>query len=84
LFLDNYQKAFTLHSGPCTQCDVCRGLPAAPGEKPTVCRFPKLARPAMEAMGVDVFSTVKKAGWTPQVLLRMSESLVNYGLILVD
>jgi predicted metal-binding protein len=27
------------------------------------CRFPYQARPSMEAIGIDVFDLIKKAGW---------------------
>lgn len=52
------------------------------------CRYPLKARPAMEAAGIDVFATVKKAGWeihtispTKDISLIPCASL--YGLVLI-
>jgi predicted metal-binding protein len=46
-----------LIGGCCRLCDECV---AVLGE--TKCRFPFKARPSMEAMGIDVFSTLRRAG----------------------
>ncbi len=43
--------------GPCPLCDTCVGAKSG-----LPCRHPFKARPAMEAMGIDVMSTVEKAG----------------------
>jgi len=37
------------------------------------CRFPALARPSMEAVGINVFKMVKAAGWEIQRITRDSD-----------
>jgi len=48
------------------------------------CRHPERARPAMEACGIDVFSTVKKAGFPLKVVRTTRQCPNYYALILVD
>jgi len=59
LFLHNYPKAFGMGAGPCRLCGSCNG---------EHCVKPKEARPAMEACGIDVYSTVRNSGYEVQVL----------------
>ena len=77
VFLKGAWKAFGLGSCPCyfcTQCEV---------EK-RQCRHPEQARPAMEACGIDVFSTVRKFGFPIEVIKSKHQCPNYYGLILVD
>lgn len=39
------------------------------------CRFPHRARPAMEAMGIDVFDIIRKVGWDAYPLLDAPEKI---------
>ncbi|UCF44650.1 MAG: hypothetical protein JSV99_12255, partial [Planctomycetota bacterium] len=48
------------------------------------CRHPERARPAMEACGIDVFSTVRKVGLPIEVVRTRRQCPNYYGLILVD
>ncbi|MBC7217782.1 MAG: DUF2284 domain-containing protein [Candidatus Caldatribacterium sp.] len=76
LFLSGYYKAFAMPSGPCELCDPC------PRTYP--CRHPELARPSMEACGIDVYATVRKLGF-PIEVVRSFECRANYyGLVLVE
>ena len=77
IFLKGAWKAFGLEAGPCPFCRTC---PVEEGW----CRHPELARPAMEACGIDVFSTVKKAGFPIDVVRTRRQVPDYYGLILVD
>ena len=77
IFLRGAWKAFGLGAGPCYFCKEC-----AVEEKQ--CRYPERARPAMEACGIDVFSTVKKAGFPIEVVRTTRQCPNYYGLILVD
>jgi len=52
-----FPLAVGLIGGPCRLCEECVG--ARSGEK---CRVPFRARPSMEAMGIDVITTLKRAG----------------------
>jgi len=76
-FLAGAWKAFGLGAGPCyfcKRCDVKKGE----------CKYADRARPAMEACGIDVFSTARKFGF-PIEVVRTSRQCPNYyGLILVD
>lgn len=77
IFLQGAWKAFGLGAGPCYFCKSC------PVEKKQ-CRQPHRARPAMEACGIDVFSTVKKLGFPIEVVRTTRQCPNYYGLILVD
>ncbi len=50
------------------------------------CRFPLRARPAMEAMGIDVVDLISKVGWESYPLLddlRLIPCAISVGLVLV-
>ncbi len=76
LFLHGYYRAFAMPSGPCELCDPC------PREYP--CRHPELARPSMEACGIDVYATVRKFGFPIDVVRDRSCRANYYGLVLVE
>ncbi len=74
---EGYNFAAGFVGGSCALCDVCVG----PGS-PKGCRKPFQARPAMEAVGIDVFSTAERAGLPLTHLLR---GIIRWtGLVLVD
>jgi predicted metal-binding protein len=77
IFLSGAWKAFGLGAGPCYFCRRC-----AVEEKQ--CRHAERARPAMEACGIDVYSTAKKAGFPIGVVRTRRQCPNYYGLILVD
>ena len=77
IFLRGAWKALGLGAGPCYFCEECNV-----GEQQ--CRHPDRARPAMEACGIDVFSTVKKAGFPIEVVRTQRQCPNYYGLILID
>jgi predicted metal-binding protein len=72
-----YRFAAGFTGGPCILCDEC--VTKQPGES---CRHPFKARPAMEAMGIDVLKTAEKAGLTANP--SAMNNIVVYGLVLVD
>jgi len=76
-FLRGAWKAFGLGAGPCYFCKECN-------VDEQQCRYPERARPAMEACGIDVFSTAKKAGFPIEVVRTTHQCPNYYGLILVD
>ncbi len=61
-------------------CRLCEECVAVQGE--TRCRFPFKARPSMEAMGIDVFSTLEKIG-LPVSGLPVKNSVTWTGIILI-
>ena len=77
IFLRGAWKVFGLGAGPCYFCKNC---PVDEGQ----CRHAERARPAMEACGIDVFSTVKKAGFPIEVVRTERQCPNYYGLVLVD
>ncbi len=77
IFLRGAWKAFGLGAGPCYLCPSC---PAEPGK----CRHAEKARPAMEACGIDVYTTVRRAGLPIEVVRNARQCPNYYGLILVD
>ena len=77
IFLKGAWKAFGLGAGPCSLCKRC-------SLKMGHCRHSESARPAMEACGIDVFSTVRKVGFKIKVIETMQECPNYFGLVLVD
>ncbi|OHB81036.1 MAG: hypothetical protein A2W31_10460 [Planctomycetes bacterium RBG_16_64_10] len=82
-FLAGYYKAFAFLCGPCDLCRTCvdgqrKGRPAV------ACQNPDLARPAMEAAGIDVFATARAAR-LPIEVVRSEQCPQNYyALVLVE
>jgi len=76
LFLDGYQKALGLGSGPCSLCEECRFEEG--------CIHPRQARPSMEACGIDVFTTVRCHDMPIEVVRTHDDPKHFYGLVLID
>ena len=76
IFLSGYYKAFAFLCGPCRLCSPC--------DPTKLCRHPYEARPAMEACGIDVFATVRKAGMPIEVVTDHSCEQNYYGLVLIE
>jgi predicted metal-binding protein len=75
IFLDGYYKAFGIASGPCRFCRTC--------DTTHPCKFPELARPSMEACGIDVYQTARNNGLKLEVV-RTEDSECSYlSLILI-
>jgi len=77
VFLSGRKKAFLLFMDSCTICAQCTG-------KRETCLDPRKARPTPEAMAMDVFSTVRRAGYPIKVLARTDETMNRYAFLLVD
>lgn len=75
-FTGGYYKAFALWAGPCTLCKKCNG------EKG--CTNTKEARPSMEASGIDVFSTVQKAGIALRPLAEGRDYVKYFAILLLE
>jgi len=75
IFLMNYHKVISFGAGPCRLCKECNL---------TECKFPRLARPSMEASGIDVFSTALNNGYPIRTLRTKDEERNRYGLILIE
>lgn len=76
IFLSGFYKAFGLGAGPCRLCRACSFQAG--------CKHPEDARPSMEACGIDVFATVRKHGFTINVVRTYHDPQHYFGLVLVD
>ena len=76
-FTAGYRFAAGLLGGTCCLCEECVVINSR-----LPCRHPYKARPAMEAMGIDVVATVQKAGLF--LSFGQDEGRSWVGLVLVD
>jgi predicted metal-binding protein len=75
-FLAGLHRAFAMGAGPCRLCPKCNIS--------GTCRFPDLARPSMEACGIDVFTTVRRNGFRIDVV-KDTKTVPNFfGLVLLE
>jgi len=72
-FLSGYYSAFGLAAGPCSLCKKC---------SLKNCVHPELARPSMEACGIDVYATARGAGFMIEVVKTHREKPKYFGLLL--
>jgi predicted metal-binding protein len=66
-YKDGYHLAMGFGGGSCKDY-LCQGMICQFLDSGR-CRFPHRARPAMEAMGIDVIATIDKVGWAAYALL---------------
>ena len=83
MFLAGYYKAFAFVCGPCWLCKECVVTKQKQG-KVVECKHPDLARPAMEAAGIDVFATARAAGLPIEVVQSEGCPQNYYALVLVE
>ena len=76
-FLLGHYLALGLRGGPCPLCEQC----TPPEEN---CRHPEKARPSMEALGIDVFATLKNADIPAELKKNSEDEWFFHGLILVE
>jgi predicted metal-binding protein len=76
LFLAGHHKAWMMGAGPCDLCAAC-----AEGKE---CPTPESARPSMEGCGIDVFTTVRNAGRTIDVVRDEDDEYRYFALVLVE
>ena len=76
MFLAGYYKAQAMGDGPCVQCSEC--------SLDEGCKFPFLARPSMEACGIDVYQTLKNNGVTIQVAKTPDSPHRHHGIVLAE
>jgi len=77
VFLAGYRKAFLLFLDSCCICQECAGQREA-------CKTPTKARPAPEAMAVDVFATVRQLGLPIEVLTDHGQQMNRYAFLMVE
>lgn len=77
IFLAGHPKAFLLFMDSCEICAEC--VPDRAN-----CKEPKLSRPSPEGMAVDVFTTVRKLGYSIDVLTDTQQTMNRFAFLLVD
>lgn len=73
--LAGFYKALGLGGGPCRLCRNCAFTKG--------CRHAEEARPAMEACGIDVFTTARRHNLAIRVLKNYQELPHYFGLVLI-
>jgi predicted metal-binding protein len=77
VFLSGYHKTFLISHESCGFCETC-------GVDRTKCKNPKGARPGADAMGIDVYATVRSIGYPIQVLKNYDEAMNRYAFLLIE
>jgi predicted metal-binding protein len=77
VFLGGQVKAFLMFMDSCSICKNCV-------ERRSDCKEPQLGRPGADAMGIDVFSTVLKAGYPIEVLSDYHQAMNRYAFLLIE
>ena len=76
VFLAGFERAFMLFMDSCCFCKTCTG------DRQT-CEQPRMARPAPEAMAVDVYSTVRQFGFEINVRTDYAQKMDRYAILMV-
>ena len=76
IFLDGYYKVFGMAAGPCELCKSCET------KKP--CKHPHEARPAMEACGIDVYTTARNNGFELNVVTSKDDLCSLLSLLVIE
>jgi predicted metal-binding protein len=76
VFFDGYYKAFAWGAGPCKLCRTC--------DTKAGCRHAWIARPSMEASGIDVYATARRAGFPIRVVRGEDDGVNCYGLVGIE
>lgn len=77
VFWAGFHKAFVLFMDECRFCRECTGTR-------TACINKNDARPGPESLAVDLFSTVRSAGYPLEVLRDYDQEMNRYAILLVQ
>ncbi|MGC8492320.1 MAG: DUF2284 domain-containing protein [Syntrophobacteraceae bacterium] len=77
VFLSGYHKVFVLPIDNCLMCRECN-------KDRKQCVNPRTARPTAEALGIDVYATVRRYGFPVNVLPDYSQTMNRYAFLLVE
>jgi len=77
IFLAGHEKAFLLSFDNCNLCGECTA-------DPRDCRLPYMRRPTMEAFAIDVYSSVRRLGYSISVKKDREEKPDRFALLLVE
>lgn len=76
VFLAGFERVFLLFMDSCCFCRECTG-------QRETCEQPRMARPAPEAMAVDVYSTVRRFGYEIDVRTDTRQKMDRYAFLMV-
>ncbi|MCF8107067.1 MAG: DUF2284 domain-containing protein [Desulfohalobiaceae bacterium] len=77
VFVAGFEKAFLLFMDSCCFCKECTG-------NRKTCQQPRMARPAPEAMAVDVYTTVRQVGFSVNVLSDYNQKMDRFAFLMVQ
>lgn len=77
LFLSGYYKTLLLSFDACMLCDACAG-------NRSECRHPTISRPGADALGIDVYATVRNIGYPIQVVKDYKDITNRYAFMLIE
>ena len=72
-----FLQAFLLFMDECQICNQCSGTREE-------CKNPHLSRPSPEALGVDVFATVRKLSLPVEVLTNQTQEMNRYSFLMIE
>ena len=76
VFLAGYPRAFQLFMDSCCFCKTCSG-------SRETCEQPRMARPAPEAMAVDVYETVRQFGFEINVKTDYDQKMDRFAFLMI-
>lgn len=76
VFLAGFERAFLLFMDSCCFCRECTGRRES-------CEQPRMARPAPEAMAVDVYTTVRRFGFAINVRTDYDQEMDRFAFLMV-
>lgn len=76
-FFAGHYRAFGMVMAKCRFCDPCMRVRSK-------CQKPLESRPTPEGLGVDVFATVRKAGYEIEVINQPEACMNRYAFLLVE
>jgi predicted metal-binding protein len=76
VFLAGFERAFMLFMDSCCLCRECTG-------DHRTCKEPRMARPAPEAMAVDVYSTVRQFGFSRDVRTDYTQKMDRFAFLMI-
>jgi len=77
VFLQGNRKTFVLFMDECQICQECAVVR-------TDCKNKKLSRPSVEGLGIDVYETAHRQGYSIEVLKNYSDTMNRYAILLVE
>ena len=77
VFISGYERAFLLYMDSCYLCSDCSG-------ERYKCKNLKSSRPSVEAMAVDVYTTVREVGYSIHVLSDYSQTMNRYAFLMIQ